>query len=171
MMHKTALILQNLLCGAALVLVGASILLLSQYPELASALANWVESLGITLSLCIAIVAFASGLWLLSSTLELMRTKVIVYTKGALRSSLGKELLNQTVQQIWREYFQRTDLSVSVVLKRHSLEIFGQVPESWNNKDDLAKTVSDRLLSTTGYWGEICLYLSPATKYTQLFKN
>jgi hypothetical protein len=161
MMRKTTLVLQNFLCGVVLVLVGAIILLLPQYPEMGSAIAGWIETQDIALNLGIAIILLSLGLWLLSSSVCLVTTKTITHTKGTLRTSLGKDLLNQTVTQLWHEYFHRSDLTVSVALRKRSLEIFGQVPEGWNKHDELAAFLSNRLLTLTGYWGEISLHSSP----------
>jgi hypothetical protein len=159
-MRTTLFVLQNVLCGLVLILAGAALLLLPQYPELGTAVGAWIEGQGIALNLGVAILLLAGGLWLLSTSTRLVTTQTITYTKGTLRTSLGKDLLNQTVQQLWQEYFLRSDLSVSVALRRHSLAIFGQVPEKWNKHADLTAFVSNRLLSLTGYWGEIHLYTS-----------
>lgn len=161
MMRKTALVLQNFFCGIVLVVVGALLVLLPQYPEMGNAISKWIESQGIVITLGIAIILLALGLWLLSSSARLVTTETMTHTKGALRTSLGKELLNQTITQLWHEYFHRSDLTVSVALRRRSLEIFGQVPKEWNNHKELETFVSNRLLSLTGYWGEISLHLTP----------
>ena len=161
MIRKTILVLQNFLCGMVLVVAGACLVLLPQYPEMGSAIGRWIESQGVAVTLVIAIILLTLGLWLLSSSTQLITTETMTHTKGSLRTSLGKELLNQTVTQLWQEYFHRSDLTVSVALRRRSLEVFGQVPEEWNNHQELVTFLSNRLLSLTGYWGEISIHSSP----------
>ena len=156
--HKTAFIFQNLLCGAVFVSVGAAALLFFLYPAAWAACAVWIASFGPYVITGIAVFLIIVGFWLFSSTVRFAKTQTITYAKGTLRTSLGRDLFRQTITKLWQEYFKRSDLSVSVSLRKRSLVIFGQVPEEWNKHEDLAAFLSNRLLTLTGYWGDIFIH-------------
>ena len=158
--RKTAFVFHTLLSGGVFVLVGAALLLLFQYPGVGTASIEWLKAQEEPFIIGIAAILIAAGFWLFSSAIRYARTQAITYTKGALKTSLGKDLLRQTVEKLWQEYFQRTDLSISIALKKQSLIIFGQVPVGWDKHNDLTDFLSNRLLSLTGYWGDLSIHAS-----------
>ena len=158
--RKTAFVFHTLLSGVIFLFVGTAFIVLFQYPEYGTTFMEWLKTQEAPFVIGIGSMLIAAGLLLLSSSSQFARTQAITYTKGPLKTSLGKDLFRQTIEKLWQEYFQRPDLSTSISLKKQSLVIFGQVPAGWNKEDDLAAFLSNRLLSLTGYWGDLSIHSS-----------
>jgi hypothetical protein len=153
------------LLGLVLAMIGGTLLPLHRYPGTVSNAVAWLETEGMRYSLSIGIAVLFAGLWMLSSALKELFTHRVAFTKGPLVYSIENGLLEQTIQQLWSEYFDRPDLRIHVSLHRRRINISGQTPEGWDHTDELCSFLSHKLLALTGYWGDLCLHTSPEEKH------
>ena len=161
---KSKITAPRLLFSVFLLMIGSVLISLHQYPGIASNSVAWLETEGMPFSLSIGLLLFFVGLWMLFSTFKQMATHRITYTKGPLVCSLEKGLLEQTVQQLWSEFFDRPDLKAYVSTHGNRLDIAGETPEAWDSVDELGLFLSHKLLHSTGFWGDISLHTSPKAR-------
>lgn len=151
----------QLFFGAVLVMIGATLLIIHRYPGIVSNTVAWLETEGMQLSLSIGLIFLFAGLWMLASSLKQLFTHRMAFTKGPLVYSVENGLLEQTVQQLWLEYFHRHDLRTYVSMHGKHINITGETPEGWDNADELCSFLSHKLLTFTGYWGDLSLHTAP----------
>jgi hypothetical protein len=161
---KARIMAPRLLLSLLLIIIGSVLLTLPQYQQILSETISWLETEGIRHSLAIGVAALFIGVWMFASSLQQLFTHRITYTKGPLLCSVKNKLLDQTVQQLWLEYFERPDLQANVSLRGGHITITGEAPEGWDNAEELSTFLSQRLLSYTGYWGDLLIHTTPVAK-------
>lgn len=154
----------KLFLGILLLGIGAALICIHRYPGVISNGVAWLESEGMDIALSVGLALILIGAWVLSSFLKQLFTHRITFTKGPVAISLESGLLEQTVQHLWFEYFDRSDLRTYVSMHGNHINITGETPEEWDNIDDLCSFLSHKLLSFTGYWGDLCLQTAPKAK-------
>lgn len=158
---KTKTVFFQLIFGLTLLMAGGGLLFLHRYPGTLSNTVAWLETDGMLTSTLFGVGAIAIGLWTLSRSISYVCTHRITYSRGPLVCSLESGLLEQTVQRLWEEYFNRPDLRAYVSIHGKTILVTGETPDGWTMSDDLCLFLSHNLLRTVGYWGAISLHTSP----------
>jgi hypothetical protein len=164
MVLKAKITAPKFILSLLLIAIGSALLCLPQYQEALTDIVSWLQTEGLHHSLAIGLAVLFAGIWMFTSCLTVLFTHRIAYTKGPIVCSLKSGLLNQTVRQLWLEYFGRSDLRVSVSLHGNHIHITGEAPQEWDNADQLCSFLSKRLLTYTGYWGDLLIHTSPVVK-------
>lgn len=158
---------QRVVLMATLTGLGAVLIFLRQYPGTVSNIVAWLETEGATISLLMGCVLCFFGIRMLISTFTLLFSHRIAFTKGPLIYSVKAGLFEQIVQQLWSEYFDRPDLRAYVSLHGSTLNITGETPQDFDNIDELTAFLSHKLLSLTGYWGDLSIHTSSEAKVVE----
>lgn len=165
---KSRLIGPQLVLGVVVLALGSLFLFLRANPGFTSNLVAWLETEGAFQATFLGLILCLLGFWMLSASIKQLFSHQISYSKGELFYSVKSGLFEQIVQQLWSEYFDRPDLRAYVSVHGRHLAITGETPEGWNTIDELSAFLSYRLLSLTGYWGDLSLFTSPEAKKKDL---
>lgn len=138
--------------------LGAFLLYLPFAPGTTSNILAWCETEGGPLVQSTGTLVVLLGIFWLYYSLKALRHErfVVIYP---LRCSIHQNMFTNIFRRIWKEYF-RQDLQVHVLCKKKGLVVRGDIPATWDDKNDLEPFLSKRIFSLTGYWGPIRLQLS-----------
>ena len=161
MLLKAKILLPKFILSISIGIAGAFFLTLYRHPKELFLYADWIEAKGQAFPLMMGLLFFSLGTWLFFSTIKQLVFRQMTYSKSFFVCSVRTGLFEQIVQRLWAEYFFRHDLHVHAALIGNCIHISGEIPEGADTKDQLMAFLSQKLLSLTGYWGEICLHTTP----------
>jgi len=140
---------------------GGLLLSLPLIPGELSNLIAWFETDGSILAMTVGLaITIATLLWIWHLLGQLWHNNTIII--HTLSCSIHKKVFQQLIQQLWKDYFHQ-EYHVSINIKKSGLEIQGEIPKEWDNKEELTEFLAKELFSQTGYWGPLTLILTHTT--------
>jgi len=145
----------------ALLSIGFIFLFLPTDPGYSSNLVAWLETEGSHVSHTFGVSFLLLGITGLLYITKKDDTKNITIQKGPLICSIDRSLFEKAAQKLWEERFPKHTCHTSI--RKQKLQIIGNVPEGFNEEEDLSSYITEKLFALTGYWGEISLTLTKKT--------
>ena len=138
--------------------LGFLFLFLPVGPGIISNWIAWFETEGTWAAHTLGILFLLLGIIRMLCMAKAVQEKSFSLRKGSTTCSISEKLIEEIVQHLWNDYFQRTDLPIHASLEKKRLVITGDLPPTWDDTEDLLAYISKNLLSQTGYWGDIVIY-------------
>ena len=160
-MHKKityiSKIIPRLLTIILLLGLGFFFLFLPTEPGYISNIIAWLETEGSWLAHTCGIVFLFVGIIGILSFTRGLEHRTFSLKKKTLTCSIDRAIFQDVTDKLWTEYFQQNGLETQVSMQKGQLYIRGEIPDGWDNVEDLSNYLSENLFALTGYWGDFSL--------------